>query len=132
MAKIQDIKEQITAPDNVEVVLDGGNLTIKSEKGSLSRVFSHPKIDLKVNGKVIEISCKSPRRKNKALAGTFVAHINNMIRGVTEGFEYKMKTVFSHFPIKTSVELTSTAFFYFDAKVIAILSGNLLVINPSQ
>jgi large subunit ribosomal protein L6 len=27
-----------------------------------------------------------------------------MIKGVTEGFEYKMKTVFSHFPIKTSVE----------------------------
>ena len=27
-----------------------------------------------------------------------------MIKGVTEGFEYKMKTVFSHFPIKTSVD----------------------------
>ena len=27
-----------------------------------------------------------------------------MIKGVTKGFEYKMKTVFSHFPIKTSVE----------------------------
>ena len=36
--------------------------------------------------------------------GTFVAHINNMIEGLTEGFEYKMKTVFSHFPIKTSVD----------------------------
>ena len=32
------------------------------------------------------------------------AHIKNMIRGVTSGFEYKMKTVYSHFPIKTSVE----------------------------
>ena len=38
------------------------------------------------------------------MIGTFVAHINNMIKGVTEGFEYKMKTVFSHFPIKTSVD----------------------------
>jgi large subunit ribosomal protein L6 len=27
-----------------------------------------------------------------------------MIKGVSQGFEYKMKTVFSHFPIKTSVE----------------------------
>jgi large subunit ribosomal protein L6 len=27
-----------------------------------------------------------------------------MVKGVSEGFEYKMKTVFSHFPIKTSVE----------------------------
>ena len=47
---------------------------------------------------------RSPRKKQKALTGTFVAHINNMIKGVTEEFEYKMKTVFSHFPIKTSVE----------------------------
>ena len=27
-----------------------------------------------------------------------------MIKGATKGFEYKMKTVFSHFPIKTSVD----------------------------
>ena len=39
-----------------------------------------------------------------ALIGTIKAHTKNMIKGVTEGFEYKMKTVFSHFPIKTSVE----------------------------
>jgi large subunit ribosomal protein L6 len=38
------------------------------------------------------------------LIGTFVAHIKNMIKGVTKGFEYRMKTVFSHFPIKTSVD----------------------------
>jgi large subunit ribosomal protein L6 len=30
--------------------------------------------------------------------------MNNMIHGVTEGFQYKMKTVYSHFPIKTNVE----------------------------
>ena len=36
--------------------------------------------------------------------GTFTAHIRNMIFGVTQGFEYKMKTVYSHFPIKTIVE----------------------------
>ncbi len=30
--------------------------------------------------------------------------MNNMMHGVSKGFEYKMKTVFSHFPIKTAVE----------------------------
>ncbi len=104
MAKMLDIKEQITIPDNVECTLEKDSLTVKGENGSLSRVFYNPRIGVKVNGKVVEISCKSPRRKDKALAGTFVAHIKNMIKGVTKGFEYKMKTVFSHFPIKTSVE----------------------------
>lgn len=104
MVKIEDMNEEIMIPDNVEVTIENNTLTIKGEKGSLSRVFYHPKIDLKIGGKVVEIHCKSPRRKDKALVGTFVAHIKNMVRGVTEGFEYKMKTVFSHFPIKTSVD----------------------------
>ncbi len=104
MAKIFDIKEEITIPNGVEVTLDNDTITVKGEKGTLSRTFSHPKIDIKVKDGVVEIHCKNPRKKQKALTGTFVAHINNMIKGVTKEFEYKMKTVFSHFPIKTSVE----------------------------
>ena len=104
MAKIAEIKEQITVPDGVTASIENDMLTIKGEKGELSRAFSHPKISVKINGKVVEIQGKDVRKKGKALIGTFVAHINNMIKGVTEGFEYKMKTVFSHFPIKTSVE----------------------------
>lgn len=104
MAKIFDIKEKITIPNGIEVTLDNDTITVKGEKGSLSRTFSHPKIDIKVKDGVVEIHCKNPRKKQKALTGTFVAHINNMIKGVTKEFEYKMKTVFSHFPIKTSVE----------------------------
>ena len=106
MAKKTEIKNKITIPDNVEITLENNNLTVKGEKGEISRVFSHPKIkiDLNKKDKIIELHCKDPRRKDGAIAGTFAAHIKNMIKGVTEGFEYKMKTVFSHFPIKTSVE----------------------------
>jgi large subunit ribosomal protein L6 len=104
MAKISEIKEQINIPEGVTVSIENGILTIKGEKGELSRTFSHPKISLKINGNIIDIHGKFIRRKGRALVGTFIAHINNMIKGVTEGFEYKMKTVFSHFPIKTSVD----------------------------
>jgi len=104
MVKITEIKEQITIPENVEVKMENKMLTIKGEKGELSKIFSHPKINIKLNGKKIEIESKYIRRKEKALIGTWVAHAKNMITGVTQGFEYKMKTVFSHFPIKTSVE----------------------------
>ena len=102
--KIAEVKEQITIPEGVTASVDNGTLTIKGEKGELARVFSHPKINLIVNSNVVEITSKNVRKKDKALIGTFVAHINNMAKGVTNGFEYKMKTVFSHFPIKTSVE----------------------------
>jgi len=101
---IPEVKKQITVPDGVTASLENNVLIIKGGKGELSRTFIHPKIEMKVNGNAVEIHSKKVRRKEKALIGTFVAHIKNMIKGVTEGFEYKMKTVFSHFPIKTSVE----------------------------
>ncbi|KYK23325.1 50S ribosomal protein L6 [Thermoplasmatales archaeon SG8-52-4] len=104
MAAINEIKEKVKVPDNVTVSIDKDLVTVKGEKGELSKIFSHPKISIKLNGNVIEVQGKNVRRKGKALIGTFVAHINNMIRGTSEGFVYKMKTVFSHFPIKTSVE----------------------------
>jgi large subunit ribosomal protein L6 len=34
------------------------------------------------------------------MVGTLAAHIGNMIAGVTRGYEYKMKVVYSHFPIQ--------------------------------
>jgi large subunit ribosomal protein L6 len=104
MAIISEFKEQINIPDNVNVSCENSLVTVKGEKGELSRIFLHPKISIKINGNKIEIQGKNIRRREKALIGTFIAHIKNMIRGTTEGFEYKMKTVFSHFPIKTSVE----------------------------
>jgi len=104
MVKIPELKEQITIPENVKATFENNLLTINGEKGSNSRAFFHPNIIMKINGNVVEIICKNARKKDKALAGTFVAHIKNMIKGASNGFEYQMKTVFSHFPIKTSVE----------------------------
>jgi large subunit ribosomal protein L6 len=104
MVRLTQIKEQITIPDGVTATFENNILTVKGEKGELSRVFSHPKIKIRINGNNIEIDGKDVRRKEIALIGTIVAHSKNMVKGVTEGFEYKMKTVFSHFPIKTAVE----------------------------
>ena len=101
---IPEIKEEIKMPEGVTATFENEKLTIKGEKGELSRIFSHPKITISLNNNTIIIQSKNVRRKEKALIGTFVAHIKNLIKGVTQGFEYKMKTVFSHFPIKTMVE----------------------------
>jgi len=104
MVKTTVTKEQIKIPDGVTISYENNILRVKGEKGELTRIFSHPKIKVKINGNNIEFNGKDVRRKELALLGTYVAHTKNMIKGVKEGFEYKMKTVFSHFPIKTSVE----------------------------
>jgi large subunit ribosomal protein L6 len=105
MEKKTTIKEEIKIPADVSVTIEGKTVHVKGQKGSMSKVLAHPRILLTITGNVVQISCsQTPRRKDKALIGTFKAHIRNMIKGVSQGYECKMKTVFSHFPIKTSVE----------------------------
>jgi large subunit ribosomal protein L6 len=105
MVKTAQIKEEVKIPQDVQVTIEGKTVQMKGQKGTLSKTLSHPNIDLTLTGNVIRISCsQSPRRKEKALIGTFKAHIKCMIKGVTQGYQCKMKTVFSHFPIKTTVE----------------------------
>jgi large subunit ribosomal protein L6 len=104
MTYIEKTKSDVKIPDGVKIKIENNNIITKGEKGELIRYFSHPKIELKINDKVLEIHGKNIRRKEKAILGAISAHINNMIKGVTKGYEYKMKTVFSHFPIKTIVE----------------------------
>ena len=104
--KIKDFKDTISIPEGVTISIQDDILTVKGEKGELSRKFFHPKIKVNVKDNAVEITSPEIRRKEKALIGTMNAHISNMIHGVANGFEYKMKTVFSHFPIKTTVEGT--------------------------
>lgn len=105
MEKAVQIKEEIKIPEGIQITIEGKTIHAKGPKGSLSRILTHPKIAIALQGNAVKISCPgSPRRKEKALIGTFKAHIRNMIKGVSKGYECKMKTVFSHFPIKTSVE----------------------------
>ncbi|OYT57696.1 50S ribosomal protein L6 [Euryarchaeota archaeon ex4484_162] len=105
MAKIPEIVKKIPIPENVQVnITEKGIVEVKSEKAMLSRELKHHRIKIEVKGNNVEVKCELPKKKEKALVGTFAAHIRNMIKGVTEGFEYKMKTVYSHFPIKTRVD----------------------------
>ena len=104
MTKEAKMKQEITLPDAVTASFEDNILNIKGEKGEVSRIFPHPDFTISVTNNIVQIHCSIFRRKQRALMGTYVAHVNNMIHGVTKGFEYQMKTVYSHFPIKTSVE----------------------------
>jgi len=94
----------VEIPEGVEGMLDGRIVTIKGEKGELVRDFSHAPIQILLEGKTVTVQASWPRKKEAALVGTVRSHIQNMIKGVTEGFTYKLKIVFSHFPITVKVQ----------------------------
>lgn len=98
------LKDEIQIPEKVHVTVQDGVVKVKGPQGEVSKKLRHPKVKLEVKGKNVVVTSEFPRKAEKALVGTYGAHVRNMLRGVTDGFEYKMKVVYAHFPIKTSVK----------------------------
>ncbi len=83
-------KTPIAVPKGVEFKLEDGEIRVKGPKGALAMPV-HPEIELvQDNG---EISVKSPTSGSTALAGTYRALVNNLVVGVTDGFEKKLNLV---------------------------------------
>jgi large subunit ribosomal protein L6 len=99
-----EVSRTVQVPDDVEATLDGRKITIKGSKGTLTKDFSHAPVMMGLQGKTVRIWAEWPRKKESALVGTIHSHIQNMITGVKKGFTYKVKIVFSHFPISVKVK----------------------------
>ncbi|WP_297518252.1 50S ribosomal protein L6 [Thermococcus sp.] len=98
------VREEVEIPEGVEVTVEGNTVRVKGPKGELEREFSYPGIRIStVDGRVVVFK-EFPRKKDIAIARTFKAHIANMVKGVTEGFTYKLKAVYSHFPMTIKVQ----------------------------
>ncbi|MCH1422140.1 MAG: 50S ribosomal protein L6 [Candidatus Poseidoniaceae archaeon] len=105
MVKLDRIEHIVTIPEGVTATIsEDGVVTIKGPKGSLSRHFQSTFITLLQDGNGLTVRVDMPRRKQRALAGTWNAHLNNMVKGVTVGFTYNLKAFYSHFPMTLSVK----------------------------
>lgn len=97
--------QEINIPEGVTIEIEGKKVKVKGEKGELEREFK-TFFDIKIekSEEKIIVSSESERRKVKAMVGTIIAHLRNLLKGVTKGFTYKLKIVYSHFPISVKVE----------------------------
>ena len=102
--RLPEISRTIEAPEGALVTLAGKIVTVKGAKGTLTRDFSYVPISINVDGQTVCVRAEWPRKKEAALVGTIYSHIQNMITGVQKGFTYKLKIVFSHFPISAKVQ----------------------------
>jgi large subunit ribosomal protein L6 len=98
------IEDEVEIPGTVQLNLEGKKVTVTGSKGKIERDFTHAKLELSHDGDVLRISVENPRKAEAALVGTIGAHVKNMIKGVTEGYVYKMKIVFVHFPMTVRVQ----------------------------
>ncbi len=102
--RVMEVEKTVEIPEGVDAKIEGRVVTLSGEKGTLTRDFSHAPLSIKKEEKSIKIWAKWPRKKEAAIVGTVSSHIKNMMTGVTKGFTYKLKIVFSHFPIAVKIE----------------------------
>ncbi|MFT4325881.1 MAG: 50S ribosomal protein L6 [Candidatus Woesearchaeota archaeon] len=99
-----ELVKEIELPEGVTVSFADKILSVKGPKGELSRQLYSPAISFTVDNGVLSVSSKNVGKKEKMLFGTFTAHAKNMVKGVTEGFTYKLKICSGHFPMSVKVQ----------------------------
>lgn len=90
MSRIANAPVEI--PAGVEISLSESEITVKGKKGTLSRVI-HPDVQVAQEDSSLKASAKIQSQAAIALAGTTRALLNNMVVGVTEGFQKKLALV---------------------------------------
>jgi large subunit ribosomal protein L9e len=80
-------------------------VTVKGKRGTIVREFKHINLAMThmKEARKIRVDLWFGNRKQLACIRTICSHIENMITGVRVGFLYKMKFVYSHFPINVAV-----------------------------
>lgn len=85
-------KMPIEIPGGVAVKIDGNRINVKGPKGQLEREF-HPEMIIAMEDNNIVVTRPSDNKNHRALHGLTRALINNMVQGVTQGFEKKLELV---------------------------------------
>jgi large subunit ribosomal protein L6 len=85
-------KLPIAVPSGVDVAIDGAQVTVKGPKGTLSHTVAAPITVEQAEG-VLDVKRPDDERESKALHGLTRTLVNNMVVGVTEGYEKKLEIV---------------------------------------
>ena len=85
-------KNPVKLPADVEVKLNGQQLSVKGAKGSLE-LSIHSSVEVSQVDGELRFAARNGDQQNKAMAGTTRALANNMVVGVSQGFERKLQLV---------------------------------------
>jgi large subunit ribosomal protein L6 len=89
-------KAPVIIPNGVEVVFEQKSVSVKGPKGMLSMIIVK-NIELKAesenDARIIRVSAKSSDKQTNAMSGTTRALLNNMVTGVSQGFEKTLELV---------------------------------------
>lgn len=99
----ENLLRELELVNGVTAHLEGALLKIKGPKGEVQREFLHPRVKVVLEGKKIILNALNATKREKTILGSFEAHIMNMLQGVQELHQYKLKICSGHFPMTVAV-----------------------------
>ncbi len=90
-------------PNGVTATLSDGKITLKGPKGETERNMKDPQIKIKQDGNSIVISAAKDTKRQRRVINSLAAHLKNMIIGVQEPYQYRLKICSGHFPMNVSI-----------------------------
>ncbi|MFQ5941655.1 MAG: 50S ribosomal protein L6 [Nitrososphaerales archaeon] len=101
-------KEQFTAeieiPEKVAAKFAKNILEVSGPHGNVKKNFEKIPVNLTIDDKKITVMPYGKRKKDLAITNTCRSIIRNMTAGVLNGYTYKLKIVFAHFPISINIK----------------------------
>ncbi|PAV59095.1 hypothetical protein WR25_10790 [Diploscapter pachys] len=95
--KLIESHDEVEFPKDVEFTVKNRVVQVKGPRGVLRKDFRH----LHMEGR-LRVRKWFGVRKEIAAIRTVCSHVQNMIKGVTKGYRYKMRSVYAHFPINVT------------------------------
>ncbi|MBU2615736.1 MAG: 50S ribosomal protein L6 [Nanoarchaeota archaeon] len=100
----REIYQEVEIPESVEVSIDGTSVSVKGSEGEQVRKFILGEVEIGMKDGKIRLGSHKATKKEKKIINTVVAHLDNMLKGVQEKFEYQLKICSSHFPMTAEVK----------------------------
>ena len=104
MVLVELAERTIPIPEQVQLSVDGRKVKATGPKGTLEEDFAHLPVQFAIEDRSFRVYSTWARKREVALVGTAIAHVRNMIRGVTSGYTYKLKVVYAHFPMTVKIQ----------------------------
>ncbi len=98
-----NILEKIKIPGGVEVSVINHMVGVKGIKGEINKKLFDPRISIVKEDDNIIVKCSKASKYDLTKANTYIAHIKNMLKGVSNGYEARLKICSGHFPMNVSV-----------------------------
>jgi len=96
--------KEVVIPEGTEVKFENNTIKVTGPNGELERELTCTGVKIKIDKGRAVFESESDRRRIKSLVGTWASHTRNMVNGVNHGYEARLKIVYSHFPMKFTVE----------------------------